>query len=247
MNRKQVANQVQDGRRRKAREKRRAAGQEWRNPPDDGEGAFPPIAEDTPGQDESRVAFERFNLGRSKCPWWLEYLDLRAEGWDWRRAALIAWMASPAGRRWPKNQAELAQKALGLASDRVLRKWREDDPAIDERIARLQVEPLFIHRRDVINALVKVASRADHLAHGDRELFLKMTGDYKPLAGKIDLGGEGDDGFGDVGDDELDAIKEALRGKVKGSGAAQHGDLLRGVETGSVAGAAPVRHGGAGG
>jgi len=196
-------NTVQEKRRRAAREERKSKGITWKAPPDDGIGAFPlgpdgqPIPEDTPGQAESQAAFENFNEGRNECPWWIEYLELRAEGWEWRKAALIAWMASPRTKRWPKTQAELATGHLGLESDRVLRKWREDDPAIDERVARLQVAPLFQHRRDVIEALVAVSKQHHHLAHSDRKLFLEMTGDYKP---KREITGKDGGALFNVGD-----------------------------------------------
>ena len=183
-----VVNEFQEERRARAREERKARGVRWKAPADDGIGAFPlgldgrPISEDTPGQAESRAAFERFNDKRAKVPWWKEYLELRAEGWDWRRAALIAWLASPKSRRWPRTLLELATECLGLESDRAVRGWRKDDPEIDERAGRAQVAPLFEHRRDVIEALVAVAARKNHLAHSDRKLFLEMTGDYRPAS-----------------------------------------------------------------
>jgi hypothetical protein len=195
-------------------------------PPDDGIGAFPlgtdgqPISADTPGQKESRAAFERFNAARDKCPWWVEYLDLRAEGWDWRKAALIAWLASPKSKRWPKTLHELATEHMGLTDDRSLRQWREDDPEIDERVGVFQARPLFEHRRDVIEALVAVATRKDHLAHQDRKLFLTLTGDVRPdgKGAEPGLGGESD--LDDVGEDEVGAIAGAMRDQAARSGAA---------------------------
>lgn len=142
-------------------------------------GAFP-ATEATPGQEESRIAFGEFQVKRSECPWWQEYLQLRGEGWDWRKAAYIAWAASPARDRWPGTQEELADKVLGLKSDRTIRKWRETHPGIDDRIQQLQVAPLMLHRRDVIEALIAVAQDPDPKAHQDRKLFLEMVGDYRP-------------------------------------------------------------------
>jgi hypothetical protein len=216
--------EFQEERRKKARESRRASGARVRIPPDDGIGAFPLaedgrlISEDTPGQKESRAAFEAFNKNRQGCPWWTEYLDLRAEGWDWRKAALIAWLASPKSRRWPKTLYGLATEVLGLEGDRTLRKWREDDPKIDERAGRAQVAPLFEHRRDVIDALVAVAMEPNHLAHQDRKLFLTLTGDLKP-DGAAGTGNAASD-LGEVSEDELGAIAGALREQAARSGAA---------------------------
>jgi hypothetical protein len=180
-----------------ARKKRRA--EEPEEPQDDevggggasGGGDDPgtafPAAAGTPGQAASRSAYEQFQAvlaETAKEPvvavelgWRRDYLMLRGEGWDWRRAAYIAWAASPANGRWPPTQAELATHVLGLKSDRVVRKWRDDNSKIDERVAALQVEPLFKHRRDAIDALVRVACDPDPKCHADRELFFQMTGD----------------------------------------------------------------------
>jgi hypothetical protein len=107
-------------------------------------------------------------------------LGLRREGFTWRVAAWIAWAASPARGRWPETQLKLATDVLGLKADRVIAKWRMKNPRIDERVAKLQVEPLMRHRRDVIEALVTSASDPDPRSHPDRRMFLEMTGDYLP-------------------------------------------------------------------
>jgi hypothetical protein len=152
------------------------------------ETAFPATAQ-TPGQSESRVWFERFNAASDKYPWWNDYLLLRDEGFSWRVAAYIAWSAAPAKTRWPATQKELADVVLGLKTDRVIRRWRRLNPSIDRRIELFQVEPLLRHRRDVIEALIDVASSRDTSAHSDRKLFLEMTGDYKPRSG-ISISGD---------------------------------------------------------
>jgi hypothetical protein len=147
-------------------------------PRDDSSTAFPANAE-TPGQVVSRSAYTRFVAIEDKCPWWHEWRLLREEGWNWREAAVIAWEASPVKGRWPEKQQELALNVLGLKSDRVIRRWKGLRPQIEERIARLKVEPLLRYRADVIMALVEVASTADPRAHPDRRMFLEMTGDYR--------------------------------------------------------------------
>lgn len=118
-------------------------------------------------------------MDKAGAAWLGEWRELRAEGWDWRKAAYIAWKASPHIGRWPETQEDLAVKILGLRSDRVIRTWIAREPGIEERIARLQIEPLMRHRRDVIDALVATAAMPDPKAHQDRKLFLEMTGDYK--------------------------------------------------------------------
>lgn len=147
---------------------------------DDESTAFPASAA-TPGQSESRSAHTAFEAMVKDAAVWLDdYYRLRSEGWDWRKSAYIAWASSPATDRWPKTQKDLASNVLGLKSDRTIQKWREDDRSIDERVAKLQIEPLMRHRRDVIEALIAVASSHDPKAASDRRVFLEMVGDYKP-------------------------------------------------------------------
>lgn len=152
-----------------------------------------PASASTPGQAESRQAYDllRRNERVLGAVWWDDYHRLRAEGWDWRKAVYIAWTASPAINRWPATQEELATACLGLSSDRVIRKWRANEPGIEERVVRMQAEPLMAHRRDVIEALVSVASDPDPRSHPDRKLFLELTGDYTPRA-RMDASVDGD-------------------------------------------------------
>lgn len=174
-------------------------------PVDSAETAFPASAA-TPGQKESRTARAAFLEQRAQCPWWQDYLELRLEGWDWRKAAYIAWKASPAKGRWPKTKAELAT-ILGLASDRVIRKWVEKEPAIDERVAKMQIEPLMEHRADVIQHLVDLASTgSERYAFQYQKIFLTMTNDLgakkdKPVSGAAR---EGDNPTQHMTDDELE-------------------------------------------
>jgi len=121
-------------------------------------------------------------LGSGKEPpaWFQDYRELREDGWPWRVACYIAWCSSPRVGRWPTTQKSLSQDVLGLRSDRVIRAWREKNPAIEAAIGMLQAKALFEHRRDVLNALITSASTPDHLNHQDRKLFLEMTGDYTP-------------------------------------------------------------------
>jgi hypothetical protein len=202
------------------------------------DGLFP-ASEDVPGQSESRSAYARFAQWAEpappaalpagdgsladwpKCDWLDEYRKLRAEGWDWRKAAYIAWAATPTNKRWPIGQHDLALQVLGLRSDRTIRKWREQDPRIDERVGRLQTESLFSHRGNVLSALTTVASMPDPKANPDRRMFLEMTGDYKPKGqvalsnpdGSPMLGGDGY--LNTLSDEELESVIRNLE-KVAG-------------------------------
>lgn len=176
---------------------------------DDDKTAFP-ASEATPGQQESRQARQRFlDLakdvdGKGKaCPWLNDYLQLRLEGWDWRRAAYIAWKSSMLMDRWPATQQELATTVLGLRSDRTIRTWIEKNPEIEERVARLQVEPLFQFRRDAIEALKMSVLRLGKDGAPDRRTYFTMTGDLK--AGK---GGQENDRKGRASDSPFAGMSE---------------------------------------
>lgn len=139
----------------------------------------------------------------AEAAWYGEYKALRDGGWPWRVAVFISWSATPTGKRWPHTQAELASEVLGLNSDRVIRMWREKNPAIDEAIAMLKASPLLKHRQAVLQALVDVATQVDHKSHPDRKLFLQMTGDVAQDGDvHLRLGGLKD--LSELSDSELD-------------------------------------------
>ncbi|CAK0773955.1 conserved hypothetical protein [Gammaproteobacteria bacterium] len=116
----------------------------------------------------------------NSAAWADEFYQLLDYGWPWRIAVYIAWASSPKDSRYPKTQAELATKMLGLTSDRAISTWRTNNPGIDEAIGLMQAAPLLNHRREVFEALAKAAS--DKSFHGaqDRKTFLTMTNDYVP-------------------------------------------------------------------
>lgn len=153
----------------------------------------------------ARIAFESTDEHRStQIPGWFEdYLRLRENGWPWRVGAYIAWASSPRNERWPGTLKELATEVLGLTTPRSIYNWRRKYPAIDATIAMLQAAPLWEHRRDVIEAMVAVATDPDYKSFNDRKLFLEMVGDYTPRS-RLDLGkaGKGDD-MTEMGDEEL--------------------------------------------
>jgi hypothetical protein len=146
---------------------------------DDEETIFP-ASPAVQGQAESRRAYQQMLADLNQYSWWQDYRELTRRGWDWRKAVLIAWEASPAKSRSPATQEELATKVLGLTSDRVIAKWREKHPEMAEEVARMQAAPLLRHRRDVFDALAESAGNPDPKNHPDRKLALEMMGDYKP-------------------------------------------------------------------
>lgn len=127
--------------------------------------------------ERARGIFESDPSLRGRYPLYDALIDA---GWPWRVAVYIAWASLPSMGRVPKTQGYLATEVLGLASDRVIRKWRAKNPAIDDMVARVQAEQLFDSRADVIHALVTSATNTTYRNYRDRELFLKLTGDYTP-------------------------------------------------------------------
>lgn len=184
---------------------------------DDENTAFP-ASEATPGQAESRQARRAF-LEKSKgCSWLQEYLQLRLEGWDWRKAAYIAWAASPVKGRWPDNQQKLAEEILGLHSDRTIRTWREKNPEMDERVARLQVEPLMLHRRDVVMALIDSAKKIGKSGAPDRRTYFTITGDLKAGKGGQEndrKGRSSDSPYAEMSGEELELVIRNLQAAVE--------------------------------
>ena len=181
---------------------------------EDPETAFPAPVQ-TPGQRESRESYALLLKRKTKPLWWEDYLELRARGLDWRKAAYVAWASAPTRARWPKTLEQLATDVLGLRSDRTIRKWKENNPDLEDMITLVQIAPMLRHRRDVIDALVAVAVRKDPEAHRDRKLFLEMTGDYKPRQVR-EMTGEGGgpidfrETFGELSDEELDQLIKNL-------------------------------------
>lgn len=161
-------------------------------PVDDESTAFPasPL---TPGQAESRSAYARVvaELVERACPWLDDYQQLRAEGWDWRKAAYIAWAASPIKDRWPTTQAKLAVDVLGLTGDRTIQKWRENDPAIDKRIEEFRTGLFSKHLTDIIQASIDVAKTATPQATAERKMIFEITGIYKSKSAVAVTGEDG--------------------------------------------------------
>lgn len=151
-------------------------------PEEDAPGGFVPPEEANRISEMARMALEQLRPGGTELnqePRWMgDYRRLREAGWPWRVACYIAWASSPRRDRRPRSQDELAREYLGLTSDRQITQWRKRNPLIMETITMLQAAPLLEHRRDIYDALVESALNPDYKGHQDRELALKLLGDY---------------------------------------------------------------------
>lgn len=163
------------------------------------EGVFPASA-GTPGQLVSRATYARFIESRENFPWWEVYLELRARGWDWRKAVYIAWMAVPTSKRFPKTLQALAVEVLGLRSDSTIRQWRRKErekkekenkeEAILKAIEMAQTMLAGDALSDVMEAWVEVAKTPHPAAHPDRKMYLEWKGVYQPKQG-VEMSGPG--------------------------------------------------------
>lgn len=151
-----------------------------------------------------RDRIERYKGEKSEPPEWIkDFTMLREQGWPWRVACYIAWSSSPKTDRWPATLQELATEILGLKSPRVIYTWRQKYASINTTVAMMQAKPLWEHRRDVIEALVRMAKDPDYKAFNDRKLFLEMTGDYTPKS-KLEVGKSAKgDALDELSDEEL--------------------------------------------
>lgn len=165
----------------------------------------------------SEAAREALNMQGEKPEWFLRYEELRGAGWPWRVACYIAWASSPRNNRQPATQELLAIQTLGLKSDKQIWAWRKKNPAIDETVALLQAAPLFEHRSDIFDALIKSATSPDYKSHQDRKIALEMLGDYVPRA-KVEVERHTVEDLEQLSDAELERIARLGRSDSQDEG-----------------------------
>jgi len=163
----------------------------------------------TEAQLRSEEAQKLYEARWGDAAWMDDYWQLRAEGWTWRQAAYMVWASLPKEQRQPKTQGELARRELGLSSDRAIRKWKQDNPAIELRIRELTVSALAKARVEIYAALIQAASNPNPRCHADRKLALEMMGDYVPKQ-KVTVGAE-------LPDDLAELDVETLRAMAQGT------------------------------
>ena len=148
---------------------------------------------------EAQRVFE-FALG--DFPGGDRYKALIRQGWEWRKAAYIAWASLPRGERFPKTLDTDKDgnpgfsQIIGLSDASAIRDWRSKNKAIDAMVSRFSMQGLMEHIADVDKALVESASDSSYKNKPDRDLFYLRTGVIVPRA-KVGISIE-DESVGDA-------------------------------------------------
>lgn len=104
------------------------------------------------------------------------YTDLVAQGWYWRKAAVVAWLATPKNERLPAHQYELAN-LLGCGQELI--GAMKQRPEVQAQVMRITTASLISHKAAVDAALVKSASTSDYKNNQDRKTFYTLIGALK--------------------------------------------------------------------
>ena len=77
---------------------------------------------------------------------WLDaYLDLKAAGLTWKRAAFAAWVNAPKSARQPRTMKELAA-LLNLKSEQIFYRWQQEAWFRDSGIDKLRQLCLLVEQ-----------------------------------------------------------------------------------------------------
>lgn len=113
--------------------------------------------------------------GQVRGAWLDAYLDLRAAGLTWKRAAYAAWFNAPKTHRQPPTGRELAV-LLNLKSEQVFYQWQKQDWFKESGIDRLRQAIFQRHIGDVDRATIQAALVEDGAAGvAARKLFYEQA------------------------------------------------------------------------
>lgn len=157
-------------------------------------------------------ALAAFLLILDRLPWADRFVAEIGQGWGWRKAAYIAWASMPANLRSPKTLGQtkdgengLAQ-LLGLRSEKAFARWRKDNPAIDQAVARFAMESVMAATPDIVNALIESASNPSYKHAPDRKIALAMSGLYQKEQTLLLKGQETEEDMAQKSDEELERL-----------------------------------------
>lgn len=140
-------------------------------------------------------------LAKDGVPFGDLYEALTGEGWYWRKAALVAWMAMPHDERQPRHLQDLAN-LLGC-SRHVLTQFKKR-AEVQAAVMRLTTATLFEHKARVDDALITSASNPDYKHNQDRKTYYTLIGALKEQH-ELTLA-QTDDAMRQKSDDELMAL-----------------------------------------
>lgn len=118
---------------------------------------------------------------QSKSGGWLNaYLDLHANGLEWRKAVFCAWYNAPKPNRQPETQSQLAE-LLNYKSPQVFYKWQKQSWFRELGIDRLRESILLQHLADIDRRTIDDAKAADGTAGvAARRLFYEQVDKARP-------------------------------------------------------------------
>lgn len=111
----------------------------------------------------------------AKASGWLDaYLDLRAGGLHWKKAAFAAWYNAPKRQRQPETQNALA-KLLNYKSPQVFYKWQKAEWFRKLGLGELRERVLMMNLADVDRRTIQAAIEEDGSAGVQaRKLFYEQ-------------------------------------------------------------------------
>ena len=119
--------------------------------------------------------FKKDNNGDPIFPFWFEsYLRYKSGGYPFRVAILMAWLGTPASKRYPKTKKELADM-MGLRSPRQFAVWIQKNPQILVEANMAWKNRILDALNDSVDAMLEVAATPDYKGKYDRSLHFKMA------------------------------------------------------------------------
>jgi len=137
-------------------------------------------------QDATPLELAAASLDAPAGAWLDAYLDLKAAGLTWKRAAFAAWVNAPKSARQPRTMKELAA-LLNLKSEQIFYRWQQEAWFRDSGIDKLR-QMIFqkfvadIDRKTIHAAMVEDGSPGV----AARRLFYEQAKLAQPGAGTDD-------------------------------------------------------------
>lgn len=136
---------------------------------------FTELPAKTEHDQKHREAQRVFEAVLGDLPYGDRYSALVGQGWDWRKAAYIAWLSMPSDKREPSTKKEFAIK-LGLSDGSVFSGWEAKNDAIAATAFRFSQANVLAHIASVDQAMIDVASTPSYKSAPAMRLFYERAG-----------------------------------------------------------------------